>query len=146
MPRCGSIISGIIRKSYGTHFLDHLAAHRTGLAGSQIAVVSLLQVNAYLVGGLHLELVHCLAGIGDHDLVSAVVVIAGHNVSLLFVSVFISSGVRMERPHISLPEDDVICDNSIARFCGRKWTIMQGKRTAFNSINMIDDKKSFDKK
>ena len=34
--------------SYGTHVLDHLAAHGAGLAAGQIAVVALLQVDADL--------------------------------------------------------------------------------------------------
>ena len=35
--------------SYGTHLLDHLAADGTGLAGGQVAVVALLEVDADLV-------------------------------------------------------------------------------------------------
>ena len=31
------------------HLLDHLAAHGTGLAGGQVAVVALLEVDADLV-------------------------------------------------------------------------------------------------
>ena len=34
--------------SYGTHLLDHLAADGTGLAGGQVAVVALLEVDADL--------------------------------------------------------------------------------------------------
>ena len=30
------------------HLLDHLAAHGTGLAGGQVAVVAFLQVHAHL--------------------------------------------------------------------------------------------------
>ena len=46
-----------------------------------------------VVGSLHLKLVHSLAGIGDHDLVAAavIIVIAGHNSSLLFHSLFLFS-------------------------------------------------------
>ena len=33
------------------HLLDHLAADGTGLLGSQVTVVALLQVDAHLVGG-----------------------------------------------------------------------------------------------
>ena len=36
------------RAPYGFHLLDHLAADRTGLAGGQIAVVALLEVDADL--------------------------------------------------------------------------------------------------
>ena len=39
------------------HLLDHLAANGTGLTAGQIAIVALLQVDANLLGGLHLELV-----------------------------------------------------------------------------------------
>ena len=34
--------------SYGTHFLDHLAANAAGLTGGQVAVVAFLEVDAYL--------------------------------------------------------------------------------------------------
>ena len=37
-----------VRSSYGTHLLDHLAADGTGLAGGQVAVVALLEVDADL--------------------------------------------------------------------------------------------------
>ena len=40
------------------HFLDHLAADRTGLAAGEFAVVTVLQVDADLGRGLHLELIH----------------------------------------------------------------------------------------
>lgn len=53
----------------GTYVLDHLAADGTGLAAGQIAVVALLQVDADLRGGLHLEAVHRLAGVGVHKIV-----------------------------------------------------------------------------
>ena len=48
MPHRCPIISFITRKSYGTHLLDHLAAHGTSLLAGQIAVVALLQVDADL--------------------------------------------------------------------------------------------------
>ena len=53
-----AVCTGIVRSSFGTHFLNHLAADRAGLAGGQIAVVALLEVDANLAGGFHLELVH----------------------------------------------------------------------------------------
>ena len=65
------------------HLLDHLAAHRAGLLAGQVAVVALLQGDAHLVGGLHLELVHGLTGTGDNQLVAAVTV-ARHNFCLSF--------------------------------------------------------------
>ena len=47
------------------HLLDHLAADGTGLLGGQVTVVTLLQVDAHLVGGLHLETVQALASLGN---------------------------------------------------------------------------------
>ena len=43
-----AVCTGIVRSSFGTHFLNHLAADRAGLAGGQIAVVALLEVDANL--------------------------------------------------------------------------------------------------
>ena len=43
-----AVCTGIVRSSFGTHFLNHLAADRAGLAGGQIAVVALLEVDADL--------------------------------------------------------------------------------------------------
>jgi len=41
--------------SYGVHIVDHLAANTTGLTGSDVAVVTLLQIYADLVCGFHLH-------------------------------------------------------------------------------------------
>ena len=82
MPHSSPVFTGIVRSSYGTHLLDHLAADGAGFAGGQVAVVALLQVHADFRSGLHFELVHCLPGIGDVQLV----VVAAHSDSLLFVS------------------------------------------------------------
>ena len=46
------------------HLLDHLTAHGTGLAAGEVAVVALLQVDAHLRGGLHLELVQASRALG----------------------------------------------------------------------------------
>ena len=43
-----AVCAGIVRSSFGTHLLNHLAADRAGLAGGQIAVVALLEVDADL--------------------------------------------------------------------------------------------------
>ena len=51
MPHSSPVFTGIVRSSYGTHLLDHLATDRTGLAAGQITVVTVLQVNANLSGG-----------------------------------------------------------------------------------------------
>ena len=50
--------------SYWTYMFDHLAANGTGLTAGQVAIVALLQVDANLLGGLHLELVQGLTGLG----------------------------------------------------------------------------------
>ena len=49
MPHGSPVFTGIVRSSFGTHLLDHLAADGTGLAGGQVAVVALLEVDADLV-------------------------------------------------------------------------------------------------
>ena len=67
MPLHDPVISCKSRSSYGAHVLDHLAADGAGFAGGQVAVVAVLQVDAYLRGGLHLELVHGIAGFRDVD-------------------------------------------------------------------------------
>ena len=41
-------VSVVFCWSYGTHFLDHLAADGAGFAGGQVAVVALLQVDTDL--------------------------------------------------------------------------------------------------
>ena len=73
----------IPRTSYGTHLLDHLAADGAGFAGGQVAVVAVLEVDADLIGSLHLELLHTLLGLGDIQLVGRIV---AHDRSLLFFS------------------------------------------------------------
>ena len=71
--------------SYWTYMFDHLAANGTGLTAGQIAIVALLQVDANLLGGLHLELVESLAGAGDHRLVGIALIGAGHKLHISFV-------------------------------------------------------------
>ena len=66
--------------AYGPVIFDHLAADGACLAGGQVAVVAVGQVDADFGSCLHLELVHCLTGLGDIQLV----VIVAHNRSLLF--------------------------------------------------------------
>ena len=50
------------------HLLDHLSADGTGLAGGQIAVVALLEIDAHLGGGLHLKAVKRVTRLGDNAL------------------------------------------------------------------------------
>ena len=71
----------ICRASYGAYVLDHLAADGAGLTGGQVTVVAVGQVHAHLAGSLHLELVHCVTGLGNVDLVVVL-----QDISLLFVS------------------------------------------------------------
>ena len=66
--------------SYGTHCFHHLAADGACLAGGQVTVVAIGQIDADLAGCLHLELVHCLPCLGDVQLI----VIVAHNRSLPF--------------------------------------------------------------
>ena len=80
MPQCCSVSPFETRSSYGTHLLDHLTADRTCLAAGQVAVVAVFQVDAHLVGGLHLKLIHRGLGLGDVQLVA---VLAGHIENLL---------------------------------------------------------------
>ena len=51
MAHSSSALPLIFRTSYGTHLLDHLAADGAGLAGGQVAVVAVLEVDADLIGG-----------------------------------------------------------------------------------------------
>ena len=55
--------------SFGRPVLDHLAADGAGLAGSQVTVVTVGQVNTNFLCCLHLELVHSLASLGNVQLV-----------------------------------------------------------------------------
>ena len=80
MTHCNPILSDIIYGSCGTYVLDHLATDGAGLAGGQVAVIALLEIDAHLVGGLHLELVHSGLGLGDIQLVGRIV---AHDRSLL---------------------------------------------------------------
>ena len=48
VPHGGAVCPPKAHGSYGTHLLDHLAADGTGLAGGQVAVVALLEVDADL--------------------------------------------------------------------------------------------------
>ena len=48
MPLHDPVFSRKSRSSYGAHVLDHLAADGAGLAGGQVAVIALLEVDANL--------------------------------------------------------------------------------------------------
>ena len=72
MPRRGAVRPGKGQSSFGTHLLDHLATHGTGLTGGQVTVIALLQVHADFLSGLHLKLVQGLAGAGHDRLIGIV--------------------------------------------------------------------------
>ena len=55
--------------SYGTDDVDHLAADGTCLTAGKVAVVTLLEVNAYFVGAFHLKTVHGFLSLGNIDLI-----------------------------------------------------------------------------
>ena len=54
---CYAVCSMECEGSYGTILFDHLAAHGTGLAGGQVTVVAVGQVDTDLGSCLHLEAV-----------------------------------------------------------------------------------------
>ena len=62
------------------HLLDHLAADGAGLAGGQVTVVAVGQVDTDFLSDKHLEAVHSLTGLGN---VQLIVVIVAHFSSLL---------------------------------------------------------------
>ena len=86
-----AVCAGIVRSSFGTHLLDHLAADGAGLAGGEIAVVAFLEVDAHLGGGFHLELVHRGLGFRDIDLI---VVLSRHDIFSFLIDDFLSFVVR----------------------------------------------------
>ena len=85
--------------AYGPVSFDHLTADGACLAGGQVTVVTVGQVNTNFLCCLHLELVHSLASLGN---VQLIVVRVAHFRTLLFFlrkvtlseeSVFVSVGV-----------------------------------------------------
>ena len=96
---------------------DHLAANGTGLTAGQIAIVALLQVDANLLGGLHLELVQGLTGAGNHGLVGIGIVRARHNSASPLVTNLLDS----VNPDIALPQGGFLCAPFFAgRVCEKK--------------------------
>ena len=55
------------------HLLDHLATDRACLACGQLAVITVLEVNADFACGFHLELIHCLACCGNDKTIAGIV-------------------------------------------------------------------------
>ena len=54
------------------HLFDHLAADRARLAGGEVAVIALLEVDADFVCGFHLKAVHRVLCFRYHRLIAAV--------------------------------------------------------------------------
>ena len=65
MTLCDAVDTSNSYCSHGFYVLDHLAADGAGLAGGEVAVVALLQVDANLGSGLLLEQLHRLTRFGD---------------------------------------------------------------------------------
>ena len=65
---CDAVSSMESKESYGTILFDHLAADGAGFTGGQVTVVAVGQVDTDFGSGLHLETVHCLAGLGNVQL------------------------------------------------------------------------------
>ena len=47
VPHGSPVLTGIVRSSYGTHLLDHLAADGAGFPGSQVTIVAVGQVDTH---------------------------------------------------------------------------------------------------
>ena len=86
VPNCGfmsyrgTAFSVEAQSPYGFDTIDHLATDGTGLAGGQVTVVTILQVDANFLCSLHLELLHSSLSLRDIDLI-----IALHNHILLLL-------------------------------------------------------------
>ena len=81
------------------HLLDHLAPDGACLAGGQVTVVAVGQVDTDFGSCLHLEAVHSLTGLRNVDLV---VILAAHSNSLLC---FLRTKI--------LPEESIFCSVGI---------------------------------
>ncbi len=75
--------------SYGRHDVDHLSADRTCLLCSEIAVITLLEVNADIACGFHLKLIESFFCFGNKRLVR-------HCIFLLYDFDFIFKGFCLD--------------------------------------------------
>ena len=66
------------------HLLDHLTADRTGLTAGELTVIAALEIDADLGRGLHLELIHGLAGSGIDQVITGV----GRYASISFIFIW----------------------------------------------------------
>ena len=85
--------------AYGPVIFDHLAPDGACLAGGQVTVVAVGQVDTDFGSCLHLEAVHSLTGLRNVDLV---VILAAHSNSLLC---FLRTKI--------LPEESIFCSVGI---------------------------------
>ena len=90
------------------HLLDHLAADGTGLTAGEVAVVTVLQVDADFGSGFHLELLHSVARCGIDKMITGIV---RHSLHLLF------SHFGFVCPNISFADEGDICESRICNFC-----------------------------
>ena len=81
---------------YGTDDVDHLVADGAGFTGAEVAVVALLEVDAYLVGALHLKAVHGVLRLGNVDLI---IVSVRHGFFSLFHLSQAAVCLRISPPH-----------------------------------------------
>jgi hypothetical protein len=70
MSWCYTTFSIVIFGSFGAYVFHHSASYAAGLAAGKVAVIALLQGNADIAGGFHLEAVHGLARIGIDEVIA----------------------------------------------------------------------------
>ena len=89
MLSAGSAFSAAHFCSCGCHYVDHLSADRTCLLCSEIAVITLLEVNADIACGFHLKLIESFFCFGNKRLVR-------HCIFLLYDFDFIFKGFCLD--------------------------------------------------
>ena len=109
-----AVMAGKLKSSCGTHIFNHLAADGASLTGSQVAVVTVGQVNANFLCSLHLETVHSFTCLGNIDLI-----IVLHNNLSPFLRLAFASLVFPES-QVAFPRENILSfRNSIFAECGR---------------------------
>ena len=89
MSAGGAVIPLEFHSSCGTHVFNHLTADRTCLLCSEIAVITLLEVNADIACGFHLKLIESFFCFGNKRLVR-------HCIFLLYDFDFIFKGFCLD--------------------------------------------------
>ena len=98
-----------------------------------MTVIALLQVDANLLGGLHLELVQGLTGAGNHGLVGIGIVRARHNSASPLVTNLLDS----VNPDIALPQGGFLCAPFFAgRVCEKRGIIIQIDKIEVNCVGL----------